>query len=229
MADSTASPASLPQKRSAPHGWRYLLLADLTELALRRSWGAAVMAVGWVHLAFFLVCQVVYSVGVRASGPSLLLWSLEIAAVLGAIRFVAGPRWLHDSPTITLIVRIWATFLILSFNIATLNTLTGWTLDWFKPVWCTLASFGFATMAWLFGYRFLFPAFQMYFTGLLMVQFPEWNYLIHGASWCAALQWIGWDMTQRRARLLAVRDTISSGAGSAVEATSAGMSVEVGV
>jgi hypothetical protein len=196
--DDASAPAPLP---NPPHGWRFLLMAELSEVAIRRPWGQAIMAIGWVHLAFFFVCQEVYWAGVRDAWPSLVLWISEIAAVLGAMRLVVGRRWLNEAPVIGLIARVWVTFLILSFNVASLNTLTGWTVDWFKPVWCTVASFGFATMAWLFGIRFLIPAFQMYFTGLLMVRFPEWAYLIHGLSWCVACQWIGWDMIQRRKRL----------------------------
>jgi len=164
------------------------------------------MAVGGVHLAFFLVCQAVYSAGVRAPWVSLVLWSVELGSVLAAMRLVAGRHWFRESPSVGLVVRVWVTFLILSFNVASLNTLTGFTVDWFKPVWCTLASFGFATMAWLFGPRFLVPAFQMYFTGLLMVRFPEWNYLIYGLSWCVALQWIGWDLMRRRRLARAATD-----------------------
>jgi hypothetical protein len=182
------------------HGWRSLLIAELREVGQRRPWGQALMAVGGVHLVFFVICQAVYTAGVRASLPSLVLWSSELATVLLVMRIVAGRGWAHNSPAVGLILRVWITFLILSFNVASLNTLTGWTLDWFKPVWCTLASFGFATMAWLFGLRFLIPAFQMYFTGLLMVRFPEWSYLIHGVSWCAALQYLGWDLARRRPR-----------------------------
>ena len=117
------------------------------------------------------------------------------------MRLVAGKNWIREAPAVELIARVWITFLILSFNVASLNTLTGWSVDWFKPVWCTLASFGFATMAWLFGLRFLIPAFLMYFTGLLMVKFPEWNYLIHGISWWATLQSLGWDLIRRSERL----------------------------
>ncbi|GAC1450830.1 MAG: hypothetical protein NVSMB9_35550 [Isosphaeraceae bacterium] len=182
--------------------WQPLLAAELRQLALCRPWGRAVMAVGWVHLVSFLVCQGVYTAGSRVAWVSLLLWSLEVLAVLGVLRQVAGRGWAHGSAAIGLIVRIWVTFLILSFNVAMLNTLTGWSIDWFKPVWCTLSSFGFATMAWLFGARFLIQAFQMYFTGLLVVRFPQWGYLIHGVSWWGALQVIGWDLARHRARLL---------------------------
>ncbi|MFO0911255.1 MAG: hypothetical protein U0794_23440, partial [Isosphaeraceae bacterium] len=173
----------LEHRYGHPHGWRFLLMADLSEQAVERRWGHALMAIGWVHLAFFIVCQAVYTAGVRTSLPSLILWSSELGTVLLALRLVAGKDWLRASPAIGLIARIWITFLILSFNVATLNTLTGFSVDWFKLVWCTLSSFGFATMAWLFGLRFLFQAFQMYFTGLLMARFPEWNYVIYALSW----------------------------------------------
>jgi hypothetical protein len=185
-----------------PHAWKALLVADLRREARARPWGPAVMAVGWVHLASFAVCQAVYSACVRAPWVSLVLWALELAAVLAAVRAVAGPGWFRESPAVGLVLRVWVTFLILSFNVASLNTLTGLSSDWFKPVWCTLSSFGFATMAWLFGPRYLVPAFQMYFTSLLMVRFPGWNYAIYGASWCAALQWVGLDLARRRARLV---------------------------
>lgn len=198
---STAPDPRHTPDHGPPHGWRFLLIAELREIAIKRPWGRALMAIGWVHLAFFITCQVAYSAGVRASWFSLLLWCSEIASVLLAMRLAAGKDWIRDGPAVGLIVRVWITFLILSFNVASLNTLTGWSVDWFKPVWCTLASFGFATMAWLFGLRFLIPAFLMYFTGLLMVQFPAWNYLIHGITWWATLQALGWDMIRRSERL----------------------------
>ena len=189
-----------------PHGWRFLLMAELTEAAEARPWGPALMAVGWAHLAFFLVCQGAYSGGVRAPWVSLVLWGAELGVVLGALRLVAGRDWFRAAPAVGLIVRVWVTFLILSFNVASLNSLTGWSLDWFKPVWCTLSSFGFATMAWLFGIRYLVPAFQMYFTGLMMVKYPGWNYAIYGASWWLATQYLGMDLVRRRIRIRAVRE-----------------------
>jgi hypothetical protein len=203
--ESGSDPALTPSALhdGQPHGWRFLLMADLADQAVQRPWGPAVMAIGWVHLAFFLVCQAVYTAGVRSPTASLLLWGTELLAVLTALRLVAGRDWIRASPAIGLIVRVWITFLILSFNVASLNTLTGWSVDWFKLVWCTLSSFGFATMAWLFGLRLLIPAFQMYFTGLLMSRYPEWAYIIYASSWCVAMQYLGWDLVRRRERILA--------------------------
>jgi len=178
--------------------WKARLAAEVGAAAVRDRWGMALMAVGWVHLGCFLACQALYEPGrfddLRYPG----LWVLELLAVAGVMRGIAGRGWYRASPGVGLVVRIWATFLILSFNVVTLNSLTGWALDWFKPVWATLSTFGLATMAWLFGARFLVPAVQMYVTGLLMVRFPAWNYLIYGVSWWAALQGIGLSIRRRR-------------------------------
>ena len=183
--------------------WKTPLLADLRRVGIGRPWGRALMAVGWVHLVFFSACQAVYLWAHKSERLTLLLWALELGAVLLAMRRVAGKDWIRDSPGVTLIVRIWITFLILSFNVASLNRLTGWTVDWFKPAWCTLASFGFATLAWLLGTRFLIWAVQMYVTGLLMVQFPHANYVINALSWFVILHAIGHDLQRKRARWLA--------------------------
>jgi hypothetical protein len=73
-------------------------------------------------------------------------------------------------------------------------------LDWFKPVWATLSTFGFATTAYLVNPWYFVPAVQMYFTGLLMVTFPEYSYLIYGLSWFAAFEGIGLILERRRVR-----------------------------
>lgn len=190
-----------------PHDWKTPLMDDLCDQAIRRPWGPALMVVGVVHLGFFLVCQTFYTAGIRFPAVSPSLWAAELFAVLAALRKVAGRGWAHESPAVGLILRVWITFLILSFSAASLNSLTGLSHDWFKIVWCTLSSFGFATMAWLFGLRFLVPAFQMYFTALLIVRFPQWAYLIHGVSWCVALQYVGLDLARRRAKLFSARST----------------------
>jgi hypothetical protein len=182
--------------------WRTALRADLFQVGIRRPWGRALMVLGWVHLGFFLACQAVYTWGHKSEWLTLSLWALELFAVLVAMRRVAGRDWIRESPGVALVVRIWVTYLILSFNVASLNRLTGWTIDWFKPAWCTLASFGFATLAWLFGPRFLIWAVQMYFTGLLMVQFRDWNYAINGLSWFVIFQAVGFDLERKRARVL---------------------------
>ena len=181
-------------------GWKTALAAELDHVALRDRWGLALMLIGWAHLGTFLICQAMFSAGLRNNLPYLTLWGLELAVNLGIMRRVAGRGWARSTPLAMVLVRVWATFLILSFNVASLNSLTGWEIHWFKPVWATLGTFGFATTAYLTSLWFFVPAVQMYFTGLLMVTFPGYEYAIHGLSWCLAFQGIGGILERRRAR-----------------------------
>jgi hypothetical protein len=184
------------------YDWKPALVADFDRVARRDRWGMALMAIAWIHLAYSLVYQVFYTPDSSRGGYYILLWLSEVVVVLLTMRRWAGRGWFRSTPLAGVIVRVWATFLILSFSVATLNGLTGWNIDWFKLVWCTLGSFGFATMAWLLSLWFLVPAFQMYFTGLLMVAHPGLAYLIHGLSWWAALQGIGLVLHLRRVKLV---------------------------
>ncbi len=144
-----------------------------------------------------------HSLGDRTGFHYVALWGAEIVTVLWTIGRIAGRDWFRSTPMAGLIARVWVTFLILSFNLASLNVLTGLHHEWFKPVLCTLSTFGFATMAYLVSVRFFIPAVWMYFTGLLMVSFLDQSYLIYGVSWCAVLQGIGWTVERRRARFFA--------------------------
>ena len=195
MDDTSQGFAELRECRAA-------LVEDLARVAVRDRWGRGLMVVGWVHLGIFLVCQGLYARGDRAPAHFLPLWMADLAGLLITFRAIAGRGWSRATPLAGVIVRVWATYLILTFNAATMNRLMGGSADWFKSSWATLATFGFATMAWLLGLRFLIPAVQMYFTGLLMVEYPEYNYLIFGLSWWVALQAIGLSLERegRRAR-----------------------------
>lgn len=173
-------------------------VAELDRVAARDRWGRTLIVVGWIHLATFLACQVMHISGDRVGGHFLLVWAVELAAVLGAIRAGAGRGWTRSTPLIGIFMRVWATFLILSFNLAAMNTLSGDDYYWFKPALATLSTFGFATMAYLSTLLFFIPAVQMYFTGLLMVWAPDDAYLIYGLSWWLALQGIGLALEHRR-------------------------------
>src|SRR3954470_13839897 len=94
--DSTGLPSpSALSSCPAPADWRAALLADMRQVGLRRPWGRALMAVGWVHLAFFLACQAVYVWGHKSERLTLMLWALELAAVLVTMRRVAGRDWIR--------------------------------------------------------------------------------------------------------------------------------------
>lgn len=188
-----------PQSTSAPSTWKAAWAADLARVASRDRWGLALMTVGWIHLTCFLGCQAMFCAGDLTSWHYVAAWGLELGLALGVLRLLNGPGWHRSTPMAGLLVRVWGTFLILSLNLASMNALTGLDHDWFKPVWATLSTFGFATTAYLLSPWFFVPAVQMYFTGLLMALNPRWNYAIYGASWCLTLQGLGLILEHRRA------------------------------
>jgi hypothetical protein len=198
----TAMDESMADK-TPPSTWKAAWVADLDRVAARDRWGVALSAIGWVHLGFFLVCQRIHSVGDRTGSHYVALWATELAVVLWIVRRVAGRHWYRSTPLAGLVARVWGTFLILSLNLASMNTMTGLDHEWFKPVLCTLSTFGFATMAYLISLRFFIPAVWMYFTGLLMVMKLDQSYLIYGVSWCGVLQGLAWTLERRRVRYFA--------------------------
>lgn len=194
-------PMIAPKRPANPLSqWKSELVADLERVALRDRWGRALMILGWSHLAVFVTCQILYTIGDRENIHYLGLWALELFTNLWVIRLVAGPGWYNSTPLAPILARVWGTFLILSFNVATLNSLTGFSIEWFKATWATLSTFGFATTAYLVNPWYFVPAVQMYFTGLLMILTPEWQYLIYGVSWWATFQGLGFTLERRRSR-----------------------------
>ncbi len=169
--------------------WRAGLRADLDGTFEQGAgkWSRAIAAVAWIHLGCFLFCQAIYQPDVQRDPRHFYVWVAEFFAVLVALRAIAGPGWIRSSAAIGVAARLWITFLILSFNVLSLNELTGWDTRWYRPVWATLSTFMLASMAWLFSLRLFVLAVQMYFTGLLMLYFKHFDNLIYGVSWWLAL------------------------------------------
>ena len=163
----------------------FLRKTDLPRL------GSALRAVGWIHFGCFLVCQIIYTSGNRDAWPILAVWATELVAVLGAMRWILGVGWRFQSTLMGMIFKIWVTFLILSFNMASLNQFTGFGIEWFKPAWVTLSTFVFMMLTFLFSPWFFLGAAQMYFTGLLMILLPAWTFGLYGLAWCVSLNTIG--------------------------------------
>ena len=175
-------------------------VADLARVAARDRWGLGLMAVGWVHLAIFLACHLLYAAGDRAESHVLPLWGLDLGAAILILRRTLVKPGGGPSPTLLrLLVRVWVTFLIVAFSAATLNSLVGFETDWFKAAWANLATFGFAMMAWILHLGFLIPAVQMSLTALLIARYPDFGYLIYGASGCLALNGVGLALERRGA------------------------------
>ncbi|MFO0892180.1 MAG: hypothetical protein U0790_23960 [Isosphaeraceae bacterium] len=187
MAMDFEDEARIAQETAPVAAWKHLLLDELRQPHVRRRLALALAGVGWIHLFCFLGCQAAYdpSIGTDLRHP--LLWLTELVAVLYLLRNVLGKGWIRSSSALNLIAKFWTTFLILSFNLVTLNAITGFELAWFKPVWATLSTFLFASLAWLFTPWFFIPAVQMWASGVLMVSFPEWCFLIYGVTWWIAL------------------------------------------
>ena len=216
----------MPSAPEPPRAYPSGLAADVAELdqvALRDRWGKALLLVGWVHLVVFLICQTLYGRGDRAESHFLPLWGVDlVGAILIFRRFLYLPSQGQVPTLLSLVARIWITFLILAFSTASLNKLVGFETDWFKAIWATLSTFGFATMAWIFHLKFLIPAVQMSLTALLIARYPHFAYGIYGVSWWIALNSVGLALERRRAHALS-RDQDGS-----IRSNSIGRTFEVG-
>ena len=167
--------------------WRSALRDDMSRELQDPRWPRAMVGVGMTHLAAFLVCQWLAEPVSRRDLRYLGIWFIELVAVFVVMRKLAGRHWIRRCAAINLVAKLWTTFLILSFNVVSLNNLVGIEHPWFKPVWGTLSTFLFASLAWLFSPLFFIPAVQMWATGLLMAKFDPYAYAIYGTSWCLAL------------------------------------------
>jgi hypothetical protein len=175
------------------------LRADLFRVAIRDGWDRILILLGWIHLGFFAVHQWA-ALALDASWPHLVLWPVELVLVIVFLNRRLGRGWTRSTPLMSTLVRVWATSLIIGFNAVTLNGMTGLDFRWYFLVWAGLATFGFATTAWLCGLRFLIPAVFMYFVGLAMAAWIEWSFLMLGAAWWAVLLGIGVELRREAAR-----------------------------
>ena len=174
-------------------------VAEFRRVAIRDRWGLGLMAIAWVHLATFLASHAMYAAGDLEPPRYLVIWAIELIAVVVLIRRMVTSNGRREAPPLVgLLARVWVTFIILAFSVASLNQLSGMPPDWFKPVWCTLSTFGFAMMGWIVSLWFLVPAVQMSLTGMLIARFPSHAYLIYSLSWWLALHSVA--LTLERAR-----------------------------
>ena len=154
--------------------------------------GVGLVWLGWFHLLIFACCEFLFLRGDRAATHFLPLWATDLAfAVLILRHRLPGKAGTGERGLGRLAVRVWLTFAILCFTSASLNSLTGFQVDWFKISWSLLGTFAFAMMAWIFHLAFLIPAVQMSITALLIATWPSHAYLIFGVSWLAVLNGLG--------------------------------------
>lgn len=176
---------------------------QLLELARQRRWGLALLLLGWLHLAVFLGCHYLTIVQhCRAAPPYLALWLGELCGMGLLFRLCGGPRSAQPPPRpLELFVRrVWLTYFVLAFNLASLNTLRGHIMFEFFPAMATLASFAFLMMTVVLDGRFFAAVLSMFASGLLMAAFFLHCYLIFAVTWWLVLEGIGLTLlwTQQR-------------------------------
>lgn len=187
QAEDRAARTATPDPSAALVAWRRLLREDMAREMSDPRWPRALVGVAVVHFLAFMVCQALYEPIPRRDLRYLAVWFAELVAVFGVMRLLAGRHWIRRSAAVNLAAKFWTTFLILSFSLVSLNSLMGIDPPWFKSAWCTLSTFFFASLAWLFSPLFFIPAVQMWATGLLMATFDQYSYAIFGVSWSLSL------------------------------------------
>ncbi|MFO0957444.1 MAG: hypothetical protein U0800_08245 [Isosphaeraceae bacterium] len=191
----------LPSIPAAPEDlttWRGALSADARNTLARGRWPAAFLAIGWIHLAYFVVLQLIDDNQPHSDLRHPLVWILELLTILGVLTWAGGLRWFAASPAVSVFARLWGTFLILSFNLSAMNAQTGWSMNWYKPVWANLSAFLFAMLGSFFQPRYFLLACLMFVTGLAMLHLPDWDYLIYGVSWWICIEIIGIGLLRRK-------------------------------
>jgi hypothetical protein len=196
--EDRAARTAYPDAPALLVAWRKLLREDMAREMADPRWPRALVGVAVVHLSAFIACQALYEPVARRDLRYLVVWFAELATVFVAMRLLAGRHWIRRSAAVNLAAKFWTTFLILSFSLVSLNSLMGIDPPWFKAAWCTLSTFFFASLAWLFSPLFFIPAVQMWATGMLMATFDHYSYAIYGVSWSLAL--CGVAATLRRGR-----------------------------
>jgi hypothetical protein len=194
------------------NGWKSLVQVDLplagqrgrlAAVARRRRWGAALLLVGWLHLAAFSFCYYLTIVqDCHEPAAYLAVWVGELLAAGAIFRACGGPRpaELPPAPLELLVRRVWAAYFLLAFDLGSLNTLRGHRLFEFFPAIAPLASFAFLVMAAVVDGRFSAAALVLFVSGLLMAAHLLHAYLIFAVAWWLVLQGIGLALLPRRAR-----------------------------
>ncbi len=166
----------------------------LTRIAHERRWGLALVLLGWWHLLAFGGCYYL-TIAAEYHGLAgyLLIWIGELAGTWLIFRGCGGRRR-ADQPVAPLeqfVRRVWLAYLVLAFNLGTLNTLRGHRLFEFFPAMASLASFAMIVMSVTVDRRFFAAVVVMFASGLLMAANLLHAYLIFALAWWAILNGIG--------------------------------------
>jgi len=166
---------------------------QLRGLALQRNWGLSLLLIGWLHLLAFSLCYyLTVALAYHDALGYLAIWVGEFCGA-GLIFRLCGGRPSTDKtlPLARFVVRVWAAYFVLAFNLGTMNTLRGHALFEFFPAIASLASFAFLVMGFTISRRFFPAVLVMFAAGLLMATFLLHAYLIFALAWWLVLNRIG--------------------------------------
>jgi hypothetical protein len=171
------------------------------RLARQRRWGLSLALVGWLHLLAFGVCYYLTIVrDYHEPAGYLAVWVGELLGVGLIFRLCGGPRPAEQArqPLERLVVRVWVSYLLLVFNLGTLNTLRGHRMFEFFPATATLASFAFLVMTFVLSRRFFAAVLVLFGSGLLMAAYLLHAYLVFALAWWLVLNGIGLRLLRTR-------------------------------
>jgi hypothetical protein len=184
--------------KTAPSPWQELFPpADVEQLRRRaseRRWGVALIVVGWLHLLAFGLCYYLTIVrDYHEPAGYLAIWVSELLGVVLTFRLceAARPADTLASTTERFLFRVWVSYFLLAFNLASMNTLRGHTMFEFFPAIASLASFAFLMMTFAIDRRFFAAVVVMFASGLLMAAFLLHAYLVFALAWWLVLNSIG--------------------------------------
>jgi hypothetical protein len=144
-------------------------VAELHRQARQRRWGLALVLIGWLHLVSFSLCYYLTIVqDYHQPAGYLSIWLSEVLSV-GVIFWLCGRRAEGPlGPLGRFVVRAWASYFLLAFNLCTMNGLRGHKMFELFPAMAMLASFAFLVMTFAVNRRFFAAVLVLFASGLLM-------------------------------------------------------------
>jgi hypothetical protein len=182
--------------RAATNLWQELStpaqIDQLERLARRRRWGLSLLLVGWLHLLAFSLCYyLTVAQDYHEAAGYLVIWVSELCGAALIFRLCGGPRVEQHVPLERFLVRVWASYFVLAFNLGTMNTLRGHRLFELFPAMASLASFAFLVLTFTVSRRFFAAVLVMFTAGLLMSVYLLHAYLIFALAWWLVLNRLG--------------------------------------
>lgn len=172
-----------------------IIRKDFIHKGLNAPWPRLLALIGLYHLIACLLCHAIYSTGNLAAMPYLTIWGIQLGLNILTLRRALGKGWSRRNPISAILVRVWLTFLIISFSVTSYSEMSAaqaQSFNWFKPAWASLSCFAWAVTAWLVNPWFVMAAVWTWGMGWLMIYRIHDAYLIYGIGWCLLLWIIAW-------------------------------------